>query len=61
MQEYGFELNELSPEEEMRWLEALSGVQSNWVEEKSKIGLPADELLKKAKSLDKKYSELYGS
>jgi len=59
--EYTHELIQLSTEEEKRWLDALSKVQDEWVEQSNEIGLPGEEILEKVKELDSKYSEEFGS
>lgn len=61
VEDYGHEVINLSPDEEERWKSALSEVQINWVQQAEKNGLPGAALLEKAKELDQKYSDIYGS
>ena len=57
---YGHEIIQLSPEEEARWLEAIDPVQQRWIDNATAQGLPGEEIMNKARELDKKYSEHYG-
>lgn len=59
--EYNHKINHLTEEETNKWMEALMPVQEKWVEKSEKIGLPGRAILEKAKVIDSKYSEIYGS
>ena len=59
IEEHGLETIQLSKEEEQKWLDKIKPVVNNWIEEKSKKGLPAEKTVEIVKELDAKYSEKY--
>ncbi|OEF98241.1 TRAP transporter substrate-binding protein [Desulfuribacillus alkaliarsenatis] len=61
IEEFGHEVITLSSAEEARWLDAISGVQDNWVADMSRNGLPAQEIIEKVRDIDQKQSTEYGN
>ncbi len=57
--EHGLEAIELSSKEEQKWLDRIQPVVTNWVQEKSQKGLPAQETVDIVQELDAQFSEKY--
>ncbi|OEH86953.1 hypothetical protein BHU72_01465 [Desulfuribacillus stibiiarsenatis] len=61
IEKHGMNVIELSPEEEKKWLDAISNVQDKWATDVSKNGVNGQDVLKKVRELDEKYSAQYGN
>jgi TRAP-type C4-dicarboxylate transport system substrate-binding protein len=61
IKEHNIQVINLSPEEEARWRKQIEPVVDAWIEKTNKAGLPGNDIVNKAKEIDAKMSQKYGS
>lgn len=59
--QFGHEVIELDEAEQARWMEKISAIPEQWISDTNAQGLPAQKIYDLFKTLDTKYSDMYGS